>query len=433
MGKQAHQIDGLNGSLVLSIGREKQLREEMKERAHMLEVVNDHTIQLNQRISLLEKELSETKEAAEIMEKNLLKDLHETRKNLDQMTKENHGLKVVLEAKEQKLTVVTSSATQERETIMRRMVEYDHQNRSLISDLEKRDLEVTSLSGSLAKESAANHALKGQLAELQEQIDSMGTSNALALSDVRDVTGERNDLLRQSKDATLQYKSGRPFKLYAWDILSSHPNPRAELEIVYSIFSHFHITMSQVYIHYATSSTTVYFSGKNQMGMLRSGRKGGGRSDRGRNSGRSSGSGRLRLLMTRSDFRTFAMESKIWDHPLFSTAFIDLAFEKSILGGTRKGGREVVMEADKLNGGHTTKSERYFVPTGTMTKRDFKEALLRLSHARFPHLKNVGEKLVVLFEKHIIPYCESALIPEEEEEEEDDVVRLGRKYENMMY
>ena len=64
--------------------------------------------------------------------------------------------------------------------------------------------------------------------------------------------------------------------------------------------------------------------------------------------------------MTRSDFRTFAMESKIWDHPLFSTAFIDLAFEKSILGGTRKGGREVVMEAHKLNGGHTTKSERYF-------------------------------------------------------------------------
>ena len=119
--------------------------------------------------------------------------------------------------------------------------------------------------------------------------------------------------------------------------------------------------------------------------------------------------------------------------PLFSTAFIDLAFEKSILGGTRKGGREVVMEADNLNGGHTTKSERYFVPKGTMTKRDFKEALLRLSHARFPHLKNVGEKLVVLFEKHIIPYCESALIPEEEEEEEDDVVRLGRKYENMMY
>jgi len=66
---------------------------------------------------------------------------------------------------------------------------------------------------------------------------------------------------------------------------------------------------------------------------------------------------------------------------------------------------------------------------GTMTKRDFKEALLRLSHARFPHLANVGEKLVVLFEKHIIPYCESALLPEYSDED-DAIVKLGKLYES---
>merc|ERR1712195_230544 len=109
--------------------------------------------------------------------------------------------------------------------------------------------------------------------------------------------------------------------------------------------------------------------------------------------------------MCRTDFRNFSREAKIMDAPLFPYSFIDLAYAKSILGGTRKGGREVVLEASNLNGGTRPRKERFTTPQGTMTKRDFKEALLRLSHARFPHLANVGEKLVVLFEKHIIPYC----------------------------
>jgi hypothetical protein len=411
----AHQIDGLNGDLQSSIAHGKELEEDVREREHMLSVVNDHSKQLGLRINFLEQELRETKDAAAAREAELLKDLFETKKALEITTKENQGLKVVLESLQGKLKVVESSAVEERETIMRRMVEYDHQNRTLTAALEKRDNEVKSLSGALAKEQAANEAFKLQLADLQEDVDSMGMANALASSDIQDVTEERNSLYRNSNQPPpLQYKRGTPFRLYAWDIMASHPNPRAELEIVYSVFTHFDITLSQVYVHYATSSTTAFATGRKSrfVGSSRGG----------------SGGGRLRLLMTRTDFRTFSRESQIWDHPLFPTSFIDLAYAKSILGGTRKGGREVVLEASNLNGGTTPRKHRYLVPKGTMTKRDFKEGLLRLSHARFPHLANVGEKLVVLFEKHIIPYCEAALLPEGSDED-DEVVRLGRRYE----
>ena len=405
----AHQIDGLNGDLQSSIRRGKELQEDVREREHMLEVVNDHSKQLSQRIDFLENELKETKEKSAAREAELLLDLFETKKALEKMTKENHGLKVVLEQLQGKLNVVEKSAVEERETIMRRMVEYDHQNRTLTADLEKRENEVTSLSGALAKERAANEALKLQLADLQEDVDSMGMSNQLAMNDIKDVTEERNDLYRNSSGPPpLQYKKGNSFKLYAWDIMASHPNPRAELEIVYSVFTHFNITLSQIYVHYATSSTTVFTGGRKKM--------------------RGSG-GRLRLLMCRTDFRNFSREAKIMDAPLFPYSFIDLAYAKSILGGTRKGGREVVLEASNLNGGTRPRKERFTTPQGTMTKRDFKEALLRLSHARFPHLANVGEKLVVLFEKHIIPYCESALLPEYSDED-DAIVKLGKLYES---
>ena len=420
----AHQIDHMSGDLQELVAQGKELEEQVRGKDHMLSVAADSAQQLDLRIQYLEHELQTTTQTAAARETELLKDLHETKKNLDRITAEHATIKIILESKEAKLSVVQASATEERETIMRRMVEYDHNNRTLTAELEKRDVDIKSISIGFAKEKAANEALKLQLAELQDSMDSMGTSNLMMGADIHDVTQERNELYRGSSGVPppLQYKRGPAFKLYAWDILASHPNPRAELEIVYSIFNHFDITLSQIYVHYATSSSTVFASGASSIHK----RRGSSRSSRRKTT---IGSGRLRLLMTKTDFRTFAQEAQIWDHPLFTWAFIDLAYSKSILGGTSKGGREVVLEATNLNGGKNNRKERYFVPQGTMTKRDFKEALLRVSHARFPHLANVGEKLECLFEKHLIPYCEAALVGVDvETDEEDDVVRLSRKY-----
>jgi hypothetical protein len=423
----AHQIDQQNGDLQELIKREKDLINTIAAKDHMLSISQDGTQQLDLRIRYLEQELKETIAQTSAREKELLSDLHDTSKKLKQITLEHTNITLVLESKETKLSVMESSATEERETIMRRMVEYDHSNRNLKMELDVRDKDMKKTSTDLANEKAANNALKAQLAALQDSIDSMGSTHALAEADVAGLTQERNALYRNTtgEPPPMQYKRGPPFKLYAWDVLASHPNPKAELEIVYSIFHHFDLTFNQIYIHYATSSATIFASGTQKP------YKGASRGLLPTRRGTNSGSGRLRLLMTKSDFRTFCQEAQIWDHPLFSWAFIDLAYDKSILGGTSKGGREVVLEATNLNGGKTNRKQRYFVPSGTMTKRDFKEGLVRLSHARFPNLFNLGEKLECLFEKHIIPHCETAINMidlEDEEVEEDDIVRLAERY-----
>jgi len=61
------------------------------------------------------------------------------------------------------------------------------------------------------------------------------------------------------------------------------------------------------------------------------------------------------------------------------------------------------------------------VPNGCMTKREFKEGLLRLAHARLSHVPNIAEKIVVMIEQHIIPGCQGALNPIVDD---DDSVRL---------
>jgi hypothetical protein len=422
----AHQIDSMNGDLQNLIQIEKNLKDEILQRDHMLSVSNDSTQQLNLRVQYLEKNSEESMQAAKKRETELLTDLHDTSKKLEKITKEHDAVQLILQKKESKLIIMQTTATEERETIMKRMVEYDHNNRNLRIELEKRDNEIKSISTGLANEKAANEALKMQLASLQDQIDSMGTSNALAEAEVNGLTQERNSLYRNTTGdpPPMQFKRGPSFKLYAWDIMASHPNPKAELEIVFSIFHHFNITVSQIYVHYATSSSTAFSTGIRRgprtasRGLIPSKRKD------------IFGSCRLRLLMTKSDFRQFCQESKIWDHPLFSWAFIDLAYDKSIQGGTSKGGREVVLEAKakSIRGSKKTRKQRYLVPNGTMTKRDFKEALIRISYARFPQLSHVGEKLECLFEKHIIPYCEKALTGGYDDDCDDDIVRLAEKY-----
>ena len=70
------------------------------------------------------------------------------------------------------------------------------------------------------------------------------------------------------------------------------------------------------------------------------------------------------------------------------------------------------------------------VPAGTMTRREFKEALLRLAHARFSHLDNIADKVSVMIEQHILPGCEAALNPVIDD---DDSVRLGGEWQRSGY
>ena len=43
------------------------------------------------------------------------------------------------------------------------------------------------------------------------------------------------------------------------------------------------------------------------------------------------------------------------------------------------------------------------VPARNHDTKEFKEALLRLAHARFPQLENIADKVSVMIEQHILP------------------------------
>ena len=174
------------------------------------------------------------------------------------------------------------------------------------------------LTGRAEQRALGSDSLKESLRDIKENIDLMGASHDMAVDEMNEYRNERNDLFRKSGDfdARLKHGRGKPFKLYAWDILAAHANPRAELEIVFSVFHHFNVEIKQVYVHYASHAAPVFESlrQKSRTQMQRLFRPGGSTSRSGAGSGFgppnasfsghvSMDSGRLRLLMTRSDFR----------------------------------------------------------------------------------------------------------------------------------
>ena len=378
-------------------------------------------------------------------------------------------------ALQHKLVVIEASSKDEQGSIMRRMVEYDEAARNanteiarLKTGVQERDNEIVQLTEELSKERSACDSLKESLRDIKENMDSMGASHDMAMDDMNEYRNERNALFRKNGDydSRLKHGRGKPFKLYAWDILATHANPRAELEIVFSVFHHFDVELKQVYVHYASHAAPIFETLRQgtRTQMKRVFRSGGSTSRSGAGSGfgpaagfssgsRCSGggggkSGRLRLLMTRSDFRAFSRDSGICDPPLFPTSFVDLCFNKAILGGTRKGGREVVLEGPDTTarggvrgsanrhrmiynkGGPGKEASCEKVPAGTMTRREFKEALLRLAHARFSHLDNIADKVSVMIEQHILTGCDAALNPVIDD---DDSVRLGGEWQRSGY
>ena len=453
-----HRIDTLMGQLSGEIQNGKKLEEEVEHRDHTIAIMGDHTAQLRHRISSLEQELATTRQDFAVREADLLRDLHQVRTSLDQTKKEKSGAENTLIALQHKLVVIEASAKDERGSIMQRMVEYDEAGRNAKAEIERlekgvqeRDEEIVKLTEELSKERSACDSLKESLRDIKENIDSMGASHDMAVDDMNEYRNERNALFRKNGDydSRLKHGRGKPFKLYAWDILATHANPRAELEIVFSVFHHFNVELKQVYVHYASHAAPVFETVRqgtpNQRGF--------GSSDStsriGARSGKGGGtSGRLRLLMTRSDFRAFSRDSGICDPPLFPISFVDLCFNKAILGGTRKGGREVMLEGPdmKARSGIRGSSNRHRmvynkggpgkaascekVPAGTMTRREFKEALLRLAHARFSHLDNIADKVSLMIEQHILPSCEAALNPLLDD---DDSVRLGGEWQRSGY
>ena len=469
-----HRIDKLMGQLEGEIQRGKALEGEVEERDHTISVIGDHASQLRHRIAALEQELSATRQQFATREADLLRDLHNVRGSLDDMTKEKGGLENTLIAVQHKLEVLEATAKDERGSLVNRMVEYDEAARKADSKIRKleagiaeRDNEIVKLTEELSKERSASDSLKESLRDLKENFDSMGASHDMAVSEMKEYKSERNDLFRNSGEHTsrLRFGRGKPFKLYAWDILATHPNPRAELEIVFSVFHHYNVEIQQIYVHYASHAAPIFNTLRQRTSVpaKRVFKEGGSTSRSGAGSGlksvpspyfgpargKSSESGRLRLLMTRSDFRSFARDTGICDPPLFPVSFVDLCFDKAILGGTRKGGREVILEGvdgKTSRGGFRPDGNRHRmiysrggagrmpscekIPNGTMTRREFKEALLRLAHARFSKLENIADKISLMIEEHIIPGCQAAL---NLVLEDDDCVRLNAECQKSGY